>query len=45
MSCSTGISAHDRSKTVKALANKSTKIKDLSRPGHIFPLKAMEGKC
>ena len=41
--CSTGISAHDRSKTVKALANKKTKIKDLSRPGHIFPLKAMQG--
>ena len=41
--CSTGISAHDRSKTVKALANKKTKIEDLSRPGHIFPLKAMEG--
>jgi len=41
--CSTGISAHDRCKTVMALADSKTKINDLSRPGHIFPLKAMEG--
>ena len=41
--CSTGISAYDRSETVKALANQHTKKEDLSRPGHIFPLKAMNG--
>ncbi len=39
----TGISASDRSKTVKALIDKSTKPYDLSRPGHIFPLKAKDG--
>jgi 3,4-dihydroxy 2-butanone 4-phosphate synthase/GTP cyclohydrolase II len=36
--CTTGISAFDRSKTVKALVDKSTNPKDLGRPGHIFPL-------
>jgi 3,4-dihydroxy 2-butanone 4-phosphate synthase/GTP cyclohydrolase II len=36
--CTTGISASDRSKTVKALVNKDTKPEDLARPGHIFPL-------
>ena len=41
--CTTGISAHDRSETVKSLADKKTQINDLSRPGHIFPLKAMDG--
>ena len=41
--CTTGISAHDRSQTVKALANSNTKIDELSKPGHIFPLKAMNG--
>ena len=41
--CTTGISAHDRCQTVKALANPKTKTQDLSRPGHIFPLKAMQG--
>ena len=40
--CSTGISASDRAKTIKALVNPNTKPKDLARPGHIFPLKAME---
>ena len=39
----TGISASYRSKTVKALINKTTKSFDLARPGHIFPLKAKEG--
>jgi len=38
--CTTGISAHDRAKTVKALADPTTKPSDLGRPGHIFPLKA-----
>lgn len=36
--CTTGISASDRSKTVKALFDKRTKPQDLGRPGHIFPL-------
>lgn len=39
----TGISASDRAKTVKSLINPDTKPWDLSRPGHIFPLKAKEG--
>ncbi len=38
--CTTGISAHDRAKTIKALVDKNTKPDDLGRPGHIFPLKA-----
>ena len=37
---STGISAYDRSETIKALINPNTKAHDLARPGHIFPLKA-----
>ena len=41
--CTTGISAMDRSKTIKAIASSKTKPKELSRPGHIFPLKAMDG--
>jgi len=39
----TGISAHDRSKTVMALIDPTTKPPDLGRPGHIFPLRAKEG--
>ena len=35
----TGISAYDRAKTIKALINKNTKPDDLARPGHIFPLR------
>ncbi len=38
--CTTGISAHDRFKTIKALADPETKSEELGRPGHIFPLKA-----
>lgn len=38
--CTTGISASDRAKTIKALADPSTKPGDLGRPGHIFPLRA-----
>lgn len=41
--CTTGISVHDRAKTVKALTLDTTKPKDLGRPGHIFPLRAKEG--
>jgi 3,4-dihydroxy 2-butanone 4-phosphate synthase/GTP cyclohydrolase II len=39
----TGISAFDRAKTVKALISPSTKPIDLTRPGHIFPLEAKDG--
>lgn len=39
----TGISAHDRAKTVEALIKPETKPYDLGRPGHIFPLIAKEG--
>ncbi|PGH37676.1 MAG: 3,4-dihydroxy-2-butanone-4-phosphate synthase, partial [Candidatus Nephrothrix sp. EaCA] len=38
--CTTGISAHDRFKTIKALAAPETKKEELGRPGHIFPLMA-----
>jgi 3,4-dihydroxy 2-butanone 4-phosphate synthase/GTP cyclohydrolase II len=41
--CTTGISTHDRAKTVKALTKKATKAEDLGRPGHIFPLRAKDG--
>ncbi|MEL7340818.1 MAG: GTP cyclohydrolase II, partial [Bacteroidota bacterium] len=40
---STGISAQDRARTVAALVDPASKPEDFSRPGHIFPLKAMEG--
>lgn len=39
----TGVSASDRAATVQALINPKTKPSDLARPGHIFPLRAMEG--
>ena len=38
--CTTGISAQDRAKTVKALIDPTTRPEDLGKPGHIFPLKA-----
>jgi len=41
--CTTGISAQDRSKTIRSLIDPSTKPEDLGRPGHIFPLKAKKG--
>ncbi|MBW8049097.1 MAG: bifunctional 3,4-dihydroxy-2-butanone-4-phosphate synthase/GTP cyclohydrolase II [Cytophagales bacterium] len=41
--CTTGVSAIDRAKTIKALVDPNTKPDDLGRPGHIFPLKAMKG--
>jgi 3,4-dihydroxy 2-butanone 4-phosphate synthase/GTP cyclohydrolase II len=41
--CTTGISAHDRAKTIKALTKKNTQPEDFGRPGHIFPLRAKEG--
>jgi 3,4-dihydroxy 2-butanone 4-phosphate synthase/GTP cyclohydrolase II len=39
----TGISAADRAKTIKAVVDPATKPDDLVRPGHIFPLRAREG--
>lgn len=39
----TGVSTDDRSKTIKALTMASTKAIDFGRPGHIFPLRAVEG--
>ena len=39
----TGISAHDRAATVKALIDPATKPEDISRPGHTFPLRARDG--
>lgn len=41
--CTTGISASDRSKTIKALVNPATTPEELGRPGHIFPLIAKDG--
>lgn len=38
--CTTGISAHDRFKTIKALVDPEIKPEELGKPGHIFPLKA-----
>jgi 3,4-dihydroxy 2-butanone 4-phosphate synthase/GTP cyclohydrolase II len=40
---STGISAHDRAKTIQVLINPATKPEDLMRPGHIFPLRSRLG--
>ena len=40
---STGISSNDRSATIKALIDPETKPEDLGRPGHIFPLRYMDG--
>jgi 3,4-dihydroxy 2-butanone 4-phosphate synthase/GTP cyclohydrolase II len=39
----TGISAHDRSQTVKTLIDPTTRPDDLARPGHIFPIQALDG--
>ncbi|MCG8311005.1 MAG: bifunctional 3,4-dihydroxy-2-butanone-4-phosphate synthase/GTP cyclohydrolase II [Cytophagales bacterium] len=41
--CTTGISAEDRSKTIKSLVDPNTKPEDLGKPGHVFPLKAKAG--
>lgn len=40
---STGISAFDRAKTIQVAIDQKTKPEDLRRPGHIFPLKAVDG--
>ncbi|MBI5409219.1 MAG: bifunctional 3,4-dihydroxy-2-butanone-4-phosphate synthase/GTP cyclohydrolase II [Nitrospirae bacterium] len=39
----TGISAHDRAKTIKTAIHPKTGPEDLARPGHIFPLRAQPG--
>lgn len=39
----TGISAHDRAVTIQTLIDPKARPEDLVRPGHIFPLRAMEG--
>jgi 3,4-dihydroxy 2-butanone 4-phosphate synthase/GTP cyclohydrolase II len=41
--CTTGISAHDRAKTVQALIDPATTPEELGKPGHIFPLRAKKG--
>ena len=41
--CTTGISASDRARTIRALINPATLSSDLGRPGHIFPLRAKNG--
>ena len=38
--CTTGVSAHDRAATIRALVDPKTKPSDLGRPGHINPLRA-----
>src|SRR5262245_44348578 len=40
---STGISAADRSRTIRALASRETRPQSLLRPGHVFPLRARSG--
>jgi 3,4-dihydroxy 2-butanone 4-phosphate synthase/GTP cyclohydrolase II len=40
---STGISAHDRATTIKTILDPNTRPEDLTRPGHMFPLRAKEG--
>lgn len=41
--CTTGISASDRAKTIRALVDPETDPEELGKPGHIFPLKAKKG--
>lgn len=41
--CTTGISASDRAKTIKALIDPDIKPEELGKPGHIFPLRARKG--
>ncbi|MBN1587295.1 MAG: 3,4-dihydroxy-2-butanone-4-phosphate synthase, partial [Candidatus Omnitrophica bacterium] len=40
---STGISAHDRARTIQVLADPRSIPQDLARPGHVFPLRARDG--
>jgi 3,4-dihydroxy 2-butanone 4-phosphate synthase/GTP cyclohydrolase II len=39
----TGISAHDRAKTIRAIADPKSSPEDLIQPGHVFPLRAKDG--
>ena len=39
----TGVSVTDRANTVRALADPNAQARDFARPGHIFPLRAMDG--
>ncbi len=41
--CTTGISAYDRARGIKALTDPRFKAEDFARPGHIFPLRAKSG--
>lgn len=41
--CTTGISAHDRFKTIRALIDPEIRPEELGKPGHIFPLRAKRG--
>lgn len=41
--CTTGISASDRAKTIRALIDPGIKPEEFGKPGHIFPLKAKKG--
>lgn len=41
--CKTGITAAERAETIRRLANEHTKPSDFVRPGHVYPLLAMEG--
>ncbi len=42
-SCTTGISAYERARTIEALIDPATRPADLKRPGHVFPLEAKDG--
>ncbi len=41
--CSTGISAYDRARGIRAMVEKDITAQDFARPGHIFPLRAKTG--
>ncbi|HUP79357.1 MAG TPA: GTP cyclohydrolase II [Pirellula sp.] len=41
--CKTGITAGERAETIRRLANESSKPADFVKPGHVYPLVAMEG--
>lgn len=41
--CTTGISAYDRAKGIRAMVDKNISAGDFARPGHIFPLRAKTG--
>ncbi|MFD2611961.1 bifunctional 3,4-dihydroxy-2-butanone-4-phosphate synthase/GTP cyclohydrolase II [Paenibacillus gansuensis] len=43
METTTGISAHERSRTIRALIDPNTRAGDFRRPGHVFPLVAKKG--